>query len=197
MASSFASLIKDLSSAAPAELDPENAYHSIDATANKLGQHATEYRAVSPSRLRNELPIDEDTSKYSGRRVTRKQLQDNDSDQSDTDQDEASDTHSSAELEEASRKFGDGDNESSHTGSSDQPHSESELLKYGPRPGAGTGSTSRAPDDDSDAGDAVGTEATSLVKQLQASAKADISKGKAIKAQLVSTISILSCMFVS
>ncbi|KAG0147662.1 hypothetical protein CROQUDRAFT_132414 [Cronartium quercuum f. sp. fusiforme G11] len=191
MASTFASLIKDLSSAAPAELDPEDSYHSIDAKANKDDRNLTEYRPVSPSRLRNEFLIEEDpTSKYSGRRVTRKELQETASLGSETedeneDEDEASEAQSiPSDGDQVSSTLD--DRKASHLNSSNQLQPDPELLKFGPRPQAAAWSTSRQPDND--ARDPVGPEATSLVRQLQASVKADINKGKAIKAQLLSHV---------
>ncbi|KAH9816377.1 apoptosis antagonizing transcription factor-domain-containing protein [Melampsora americana] len=75
--SSFSDLIKNISSTTPAELDPEDSYHSIDSKPTK-NQHPNQYQSVSPSKLRNQFEFEfqnDTTDKYSGKKVSRKDIE--------------------------------------------------------------------------------------------------------------------------
>lgn len=187
MASSFAALIKDLSTATPAELDPEDSYHSIDAS-SKPTQSASEehihHRPVSPSRLRHELAFDEEdpSSKYSGRKVSRREMML----EGKEDEDEGSDLDSDSMPSDEDPTLDDvegGSNVSSSQSSAVKPNPD--LLKFGPPSLHGLEDQSPSAPPVAGGSDLV-PESTPLVQQLQASVKADIIKGKAIKSQLVS-----------
>jgi len=219
--SSLASLFKKISQPNPAEIDPEDAYHSIDAKAKESTgiEHDEDIEKImGTSKLRQQISIGNDSiqqKKYAGRLVNVKDWMDPDTgdrsesddpsnrgnlkEEKPTDIEEQEKDDESDEQDDSEEYNHEDDEENEQDEGDDEDAKDDEDSTH-----ASTTSTSENQDKARRTGESFKPESTAsqskhapeqpsdLINHLQSSVKADIEKGKAVKKQLTTYDRILA-----